>query len=296
MNIEGIAKRIGLVTAVAAVGFLGKDTMAIDTPFDPKCPTPFVGDSASNYSFMLSHIYKLYPELAPKGLTLRCVDFPAKEGVSTLVANFSDHSYDQYAAYSTYYYLDFYGKLKDPIKFPYSFNERERVVYAMGNPILSLRTLVILPEDVSPPDSWKAPFSLSGIHGATISDLAGGAFSYVKLAKEGQHIFDTPEKLATLAFATEACQQTLLAVVVDERQKDMMILDPEEQHAGQELVCNSFGYGLAAAFLGIPFDEYEESLKGMHTMDPRKPDATYQLAALPDNLYKSIPTVGSVLR
>ncbi len=85
-------------------------------------------------------------------------------------------------------------------------------------------------------------------------------------------------------------------MIVFNVRENRIIVDSSEVETGQEITCNSLGYAIASAVLGISYNDYRNSLKGLSTGNPRKPETKYPLFSIGEDAYKSITQTGPVIR
>lgn len=157
------------------------------------------------------------------------------------------------------------------------------------NKDIGARLLIFIPEGAPRPQwlSARGPLiSTKDYYGASL--LQGGvACSYIEAATGVSELFDSPQKLATLVFIIEVCQQSLS---VDVKTLDSIAVSNQRvRQIAREIVCNGLGYSIGAAVIDANYVEYRQFLR-THPVFGNIPFIDNE------NSYNKVPRLGTVLQ
>lgn len=229
-----------------------------------------------------------YPELVIMGLAIN-----SKHAISlssdapATIYNLTPWQLDPSVANEVYGFFENLRKADARFGFLVKSNGENRKFVALPRPDLGELTLLVIPDDTPKPE-WFMGGDLN--FGATQILPDGAAFSFVETEADSFGFFDGSQKMATLGFSIEVCQQMM--TVEGDGGRDTSS-ESSDKNTGQEVFCNSLGYAVASRLLGIPYDEYLKSLGEVVLVEG---GLLFYPFPIPPDGYNSIRPRGTIVR
>jgi len=195
-------------------------------------------------------MHQYYPELVRSGAILRSADsIPSHFRIPTVIYNYSNTQLNQESARQVYAFYESMFLSQAIVALPgYKIGENERDLILAPRLEIKKRTAAIVPENTPlPAGRTKTPSVLAAE--TYIDGVNNNVFTYIELKQRDKNYFD-----ATMAFATEVCQQVMQVTVRDLQGR--AVLDDRERLIAQEVACNSLGTAVGAAELGLTYGDY----------------------------------------
>lgn len=244
-----------------------------------------------------------YPELLQTGLRVKSGgDVPVNSNIPTHIYNMTDFAYNPEAAKEVYTQLEDLINPKDTYGLYYDLSGVRMLFRADSYSGVNFRRTLIVPKGTPRPKLWTI--------GQTLDFSQFSAFTNIDTQNIGQRsfieatdrvdsflpdIFNTAPTKTTLMFAVEACQQIAYVRVFDAAGKDQSS-NSLLRLTGQEVFCDILGYGIASAMLDIAYPDYAASTAKMFIGDRRTNVISNPSKPIPEDMYRKIKRVGTLIR
>lgn len=247
-------------------------------------------------------VSSFYPESKNSGLVAQqAARIPVRSKTPTEILNFTSREYQPDVIHSIYDYFE--GLVDVPVQgskvettnyYPYNIAGQDRILALVPLQVKHRLTL-ILPEKAPRPLSWGIPQESSRF--LAFTRISGNnALTFIEtISAPSNRLFTSLEAVATVAVATEACHQIVYVASLD--QKGNQLHNDREDILGQEIVCNSLGFFIAARYLDIPFGKYSEAIEQAAIRSPSIAGGNqYPFIVFQEESYNQIPTLGPILK